>query len=78
MKKTTLELPESLMQRVKIRGVHRQQKLKDVIAQLLELGLAASPDMDSSRRMPKPVRLKGSARPGIQDIEAAIGAGRDD
>jgi hypothetical protein len=61
----------------RLRAVHRQQKLKDVIAQLLELGMAASPEIDRSPRVPKPVRLKGGARPNIQDIEAAIGAGRD-
>jgi hypothetical protein len=77
MKKTTLELPDALMQRVKIRAVRRQQKLKDVIAQLLELGMAASPEDNLSPRVPKPVRLKGGARPNIHDIEAAIGAGRD-
>jgi hypothetical protein len=38
--KTTLELPAALMQRVKLRAVHRNQKLKDAIAQLLELGMA--------------------------------------
>jgi hypothetical protein len=76
MKKTTIELPDALMQQVKMRAVRRHQKLKDVIAQLLELGMAASPDVGRARA-PKPVRLKGGARLEIQDIEAAIGAGRD-
>jgi hypothetical protein len=39
--KTTLELPDELMRRVKLRAMHRNQKLKEVIAQLLELGMAA-------------------------------------
>jgi len=56
--------------------VRRHQKLKDVIAQLLELGMAASPEVDRPR-VPKPVRLKGGARLDIQDIEAAIGGGRE-
>ena len=76
MKKTTLELPDALMQQVKLRAVRRHQKLKDVIAQLLELGMAASPEVDRPRA-PKPVRLKGGARPDIRDIEAAIGGGRE-
>jgi hypothetical protein len=76
MKKTTLELPDALMQQVKLRAVRRHQKLKDVIAQLLELGMAASPDVDQPR-VPKPVRLKGGERVDIQDIEAAIAGGRD-
>jgi hypothetical protein len=74
--KTTLELPDGLMQRVKLRAVHRNQKLKDAIAQLLELGMAASPDTGKSSCAPKPVRLK-SGRVSIGDIEAAIAAGRE-
>ena len=74
--KTTLELPDGLMQRVKLRAVHRNQKLKDAIAQLLELGMAASPDPEKLQRAPKPVRLK-SGRLNIEDIEAAIAAGRE-
>src|ERR1700719_508134 len=74
--KTTLELPDGLMQRVKLRAVHRNQKLKDAIAQLLELGMAAAPDAKKSPRVPKPVRLKGG-RLDIVAIEAAIAAGRE-
>jgi hypothetical protein len=74
--KTTLELPDNLMQRVKLRAVHRNQKLKDAIAQLLELGMAASPELHKSPRAPKPVRLKGR-RPDIGSIEAAIADGRE-
>lgn len=77
MKKTTLELPDALMHQVKLRAVRRHQKLKDVIAQLLELGMAASPEVGHPLRAPKPVRLKGGARLHIQDIEAAMGGGRD-
>lgn len=74
--KTTLEIPDGLMQRVKLRAVHRNQKLKDAIAQLLELGMAASPEADKPSRAPKPVRLKGG-RLDIGNIEAAIAAGRE-
>jgi hypothetical protein len=77
MKKTTLELPDALMLRVKMMAVSRQQKLKDAIAQLLELGMAASGDDGRSTRAPKPVRLKGGARLKFRDIEKAIDAGRD-
>jgi hypothetical protein len=75
--KTTLELPDALMQRVKLRAVQRRQKLKDAIAQLLELGMAASPELETPRRPPKPVRLKGGALLTAQSIEAAIDAGRE-
>jgi hypothetical protein len=74
--KTTLELPDGLMQRVKLRAVRRNQKLKDAIAQLLELGMAVSPEADKPPRAPKPVRLKGG-RLDIGSIEAAIAAGRE-
>ena len=77
MKKTTLELPDALMHRLKLRAVHRHQKLNDVIAQLLELGLASAPESGRPLRAPKPVRLKGGARFDMQDIEAAIAGGRD-
>lgn len=77
--KTTLELPDELMRRVKLRAVHRNQKLKDAIAQLLELGLdmATSADADKAPRAPRPLRLKGCRPLTIEDIEAAIGGGRE-
>jgi hypothetical protein len=75
--KTTLELPDELMRRVKLRAVHRNQKLKDAIAQLLELGMAAAPEAQAPVRAPKPVRLRKRGRVTIDDIEAAIAAGRD-
>ncbi len=75
--KTTLELPDELMRRVKLRAVHRAQKLKDTIAQLLEIGMSAAGDVERATRPPKPVRLKGRRRLDMHDIEAAIGAGRE-
>lgn len=38
--KTTLDLPNALMRRVKIRAAAEDRKLKDVIAELLEKGMA--------------------------------------
>jgi hypothetical protein len=76
MKKTTLELPEDLMRRVKLRAVNRQQKLKDAIAELLVLGLAVSGDEVRPMRAPKPIRLKGGESLNILELERAIGAGR--
>ncbi len=75
--KTTLELPDELMRRVKLRAVHRNQKLKDAIAQLLELGMAAAPHAQAPRRAPKPVRLRKRGRITADDIEAAIAARRE-
>ena len=75
--KTTLEVPDELMRRVKLRAIHRNQKLKDAITQLLELGMAASADVDKAPHAPKPLRLKGCRPLTIRDIEAAIGGGRE-
>ncbi len=77
MRKTTLELPDELMRRVKLRAVHRNQKLKDAITQLLELGMAVSADTRKAPGAPKPLRLKGHRPLTIRDIETAIGGGRD-
>jgi hypothetical protein len=75
--KTTLDLPDALMRRVKLRAVQRNQKLKDAIAQLLELGMATSHEPEQPPRAPKPVRLRNRARPQVRDFEAAIEAGRE-
>ena len=74
--KTTLELIEALMKRVKLRAVDHNQKLKDGISQLLELGMSASKP-DGPPRVAKPVRSTTGRRLSIDDIEAAIGAGRE-
>ena len=75
--KTTLEIPDKLMQRIKLRAVRRNLKLKDAVAQLLEVGLSVSFDAETSRAAPKPVSLRGVGPIDIQSIEAAINAGRD-
>jgi hypothetical protein len=75
--KTTLEIPDELMRRVKIRAVQRNQKLKDIVAQLLEAGIAAAPHDVTPTRVPKPVRLRRRRALTIDDIETAIAAGRD-
>ena len=75
--KTTLELPDELARRVKMRAVEQDQKLEDAVAQLLEIGLAYAPRRKRLNRPPKLVRLQGAARLTIEDIEAAIAADRD-
>ena len=72
--KTTLDLPDELMRKVKIRAVHEHKKLKDTIAELIRKGMAAG----SARRprIPKPVKLRGGPLT-IEEIEAAINWGRD-
>ena len=74
--KTTLEIPDDLMRRAKMRAAERNQKLKDTIAQLLEAGFASVADDPVPDEAPKPVRLKKHGPLTIDDIEAAINAGR--
>ena len=75
--KTTLELSDQLMRRIKIRAAERNQKLKDTIAQLLELGLTNAPKIEAPKNAPRPVQLKKHGPLTITDIEAAIAVGRD-
>jgi hypothetical protein len=75
--KTTLDLPDGLMRRIKLRAVHRNQKLKDAIAQLLEAGMAAEGRPERPRLAPVPAKLNGGRLQTIDDIEGAIAAGRD-
>ena len=75
--KTTLELPDELARRIKIRAAERNQKLKDTVAQLLELGLAQSTDVIETVQPPTPIRLKKKERITIVDIESAIATGRN-
>ena len=75
--KTTLELPDDLMRRIKIRAAEHDQKLKDMVAQLLELGLSHALDEKQPDPAPQPVRLRGEGPLSIEQIEAAISAGRD-
>jgi hypothetical protein len=75
--KTTIELPDELARRIKRRAVERDQKLKDTIAQLLEIGLANAPDHTTRISIPKPVQLKKHGPLTIADIETAISDGRE-
>jgi len=75
--KTTLELPDDLMRRIKLRAVHRNRRLKEEIAQLLEAGMAHAADPEILRKPPRPVRLRGRRPVTTRDIEDAIASGRD-
>lgn len=75
--KTTLELSDDLVRRIKLRALHRNRKLKDEIAQLLEAGLASTPAPEAPVRPPKPVRLRGRRPLTLPEIESAIAAGRE-
>lgn len=65
MKKTTLQLPDELMKRVKLRALREGKKLKDTVADLLKTGLAAS--APASRSLPRPLTVK-DRKTGLQVI----------
>jgi plasmid stability protein len=46
--KTTLELPDALMRAVRVRAAATDRKIKDVVAEAIASGLAASGDSVSS------------------------------
>ena len=71
--KTTLDLPDDLVKRVKILAVHEHKKLKDTIAELIERGM----QQRKQTKIPKPIKLRGGFTPTTNDIEAAIAEGRE-
>ena len=72
--KTTLDLPDELMRKVKIRAVHENKKLKDTIAELIRKGMASGQSQPG--KTPKAVKLRGGPIT-TKEIEAAIAWGRD-
>lgn len=72
--KTTLDLPDDLMRKVKIRAVQERKKLKDAIAEFIRKGMAA--DAQGPAKLPKPAKLRGGPLT-TEEIEAAIAWGRD-
>lgn len=55
--KTTVELPDDLLRRVKIRAVEENKKLKDMLAELLRRGLDSHADSGRAplRRVQVPI-----------------------
>ncbi|MDE0102764.1 MAG: hypothetical protein OXN89_10325 [Bryobacterales bacterium] len=67
--RTTLDLPQELMLAVRVRAAEKNRKLKDVVAELLWLGLAsasaARPAVRNRVRLP----LVECAQPVVPDQE---------
>ncbi len=63
------------MRDVKIRAVHEQKTLREMIVELLQKGIAATERQ--RRKVPKPIKLRGGFIPSTEDIEAAINWSRD-
>ena len=74
--KTTLELPDDLLRRVKVLAAQSDRKLEDTLAQLLEAGLKVAP-APAPLAPPRPKRLRRRGPQTMADIEAAIAGGRD-
>ena len=75
--KTTLDLPDDLLRRIKIEAARSDRKLKDLVAQLLEAGLRASRAGGAATALPKPVKRRRGGPLTADAIEAAIAAGRE-
>jgi len=67
--KTTLDLPDELMRAIKVRAAQEDRKLKDLIADLLRLGLAAEGGAanDTRKRVQFPlIRSRHAATPATE------------
>jgi hypothetical protein len=49
--KSTLDLPDPLMRQIKIRIAGERRKLKDLVAELLDLGLASGDSLRHADRL---------------------------
>jgi len=69
--KTTLDLPDALVWEIKLRAVHKRQKLKDAVAELLRKGLAVAADTEPNALAPVITRDKKTGLPLIVCKQAA-------
>jgi hypothetical protein len=69
--KTTLELPDALVKQVKLRALHKGQKLKDAVADLLRKGLAAAAESEPDEAEPVIGTNKLTGLPRIECKHAA-------
>jgi predicted transcriptional regulator len=74
--KATIELPDDLLQRVKIIAIQEHRRFKDMIAEVLEVGLAQRTSNNQKYKLPKPLKLRNGFIPTTEDIERAIAEGR--
>ena len=90
MMKTTIDIPESLYKKAKIRAVERGQTLKQIVLESLERELEPRPGQASMysspwanrKLLPEFARLQASGafrpRPGDRDITELISQDRED
>lgn len=71
--RTTIQLPDELLRRVKSAAALRGVKLKDFVASMLERGLAEIQSSESSghRRLPVMIPATGRKMPALSNSEIA-------
>jgi plasmid stability protein len=69
--KTTLDLPDDLVKRVKLRAIQDGRKLKEAVADLLRKGLAAATEGEPDAQAPRVSKDKNSGLPLIECKHAA-------
>jgi plasmid stability protein len=67
--KTTLELPDDLMRAVKVRAAQEGRRLKDVMTEVMRLGLAHEPNPASRIRHRVRLPLIEGGHPARRDAE---------
>lgn len=66
--KTTIDLPDDLVKAVKLRAVNEGRKLREEVADLLRLGLAAARRPVARRKASTSPRVKTDAKTGLPVI----------
>ncbi len=72
---TTIDLPESLVSRVKLRALKEGRELKDAMTDLLRIGLAASGD--ETELLARPT-VKTNTNTGLPYVDCPYGASPSD
>lgn len=87
--KTTLELPDDLIVRVKVEAAHQHRKLNELVPELLEIGLQHQHDYGSSasavrersvdwltqwRKLGRALDGASSGKSAVEQLEADRGA----
>lgn len=69
--KTTLELPDALVQEIKLQAIRRGQRWEDVVSELIRSGLGAADSVPASRSPPV---VQRHAQSGLPILECAANA----
>jgi plasmid stability protein len=73
--KTTIDLPDDLIRRIKLRALRDGRTLKDTVADLLRKGLAASAAQQTKR--PRSLRIVAHKLTGLPVINCTAAASPD-